>query len=72
MKYSNCLFEALKAKLANWREVEICVEWKTSIPHWYWVTDQGFCEFKAHDRNLPLWKVVYFKGYYKRTPFTKR
>ena len=58
--YSNCLIEAVKAKLKNWKNVEIkkipSYINVTRNPHYYWVhKDSGrIFEFVEYEPELPL------------------
>ena len=66
--YSNCLFEAILAKLRNHRcqihWVSPVKNWKESrspFPHWYWSIDGfGFCFFASH--RLKWYETLWHEG----------
>lgn len=66
--YSNCLFEAIRAKLRNHRcqihWVSPVRNWKESrspFPHWYWSIDGiGFCFFASH--KLKWYEALWHEG----------
>ena len=60
---SNCLLEALKAKLKD-SSVRILV-YKSDFdwtPHIMWRDKSYLYDFHTEDRNLPIWKTLCFEG----------
>lgn len=67
--YSNCLYEALKAKIKN-RKVHIYVMWdfKTSIfPHFWW-EEYGAAYSFVSDKTR-RWQILLFKGHLEKRNF---
>lgn len=60
--YSNCFFEALKAKIKN-PKIKITIVWKSEIrcPHFLWSDGQADYDFGV-DKKLKLWQIFWFKG----------
>lgn len=72
--YSNCFFEAIKAKLRNWKEVKIyfCKPRITpngnfQMPHFMWEDTNNSFDFSDDEYgNLPWYKCFWFKGRIRR------
>lgn len=64
--YSNCLLEALKAKIKNPIKVKIHSfhSLHTIWPHFWWSVDNDVYEFVSVKENRK-YQVFYFKGYIK-------
>jgi hypothetical protein len=60
---SNCLWEAIKAKIRNPKFI-IAVR----TPHFYWEDGENCYDFYASEQNLPLWKTLWFEGYIRKFP----
>lgn len=63
-KYSNCLFEAIKAKLKDLKNVHIHFHRSDVglIPHFWWEDKKGSWEFVSKKLNRK-YQVFLFKGY---------
>lgn len=61
---SNCLIEAIKAKLRDWHNTEIYYVRFGIYPHFYWTDRQGkFCDFTCADQpGKPPITFLFFKG----------
>nr|DAD55880.1 MAG TPA: hypothetical protein [Bacteriophage sp.] len=63
--YSNCLFEAIKAKIKN---PKIKIMYlpvflnKVPCPHWMWLDEEGEHDFH-YKGYLPWWKWIWHKGH---------
>ena len=69
--YSNCLLEAIIAWMQNPKEVVIkrmsSKMTHSRIPHFYWIDEKGFHQFKAKDRDAQKkWNenMLLFDGYF--------
>ncbi|MGN0729048.1 hypothetical protein [Treponema sp.] len=70
--YSNCLFEAVRAKIKDWKNIKIMFIPKkyndSGSFHFMWAnvkTDESF-DFKAETNVTNPFKKVLFKGYIPR------
>lgn len=67
--YSNCLFQALKAKLKNPKQVKITYvspfDNEVFCPHFLWTDGKNDYDFGI-ERHLPLYKVLFFKGHIRK------
>ena len=63
--YSNCFFEALKAKIRNPKVkimyLPIFLN-EVPCPHWMWLDEDGEHDFH-YKRGLPWWKSIWHKGH---------
>jgi len=66
MKYSNCFFEAVKAKLLNWNGVKIIYLNKkinNGHRHFLWVENNDVYHYEADDNDN---RKFIFEGHYKK------
>ncbi|MGA0200816.1 MAG: hypothetical protein ACO3NK_17165 [Prochlorotrichaceae cyanobacterium] len=63
-KFSNCLIEAIGAKLRSPCAIQIKTLVKDGSVHFYWYDrrQQKHFAFHALNRNLPNWRKVWFAG----------
>lgn len=68
--YSNCLFEAVKAKIKNWKQVEIHkipARFEHHLfPHFWWSIGEDAFDFKCDNPKTEL-QVLLFKGHIRKT-----
>ncbi len=68
--YSNCLIEAIKAKIKNWSEVEIHkipAKFENQIfPHFWWSEGEKAFDFKCDNPKTKL-QVLFFKGHIRES-----
>lgn len=65
--YSNCLFEAIKAKIRNPRTTKITVVPRSEAgkPHFLWSDEKYDYDFGV-DHPIPGWHIPCFKGYIRK------
>lgn len=67
--FSNCLFEALKAKIKDFKNVKIIFipkkynEWHSLAFHCFWLKDNVIYDFKSEKHLNHIWQVFLFKGH---------
>lgn len=61
--YSNCFFEAIKAKIKNPKFVKITVVLKSEArcPHFLWSDGKNDYDFGVN-KPLKWWQIIWFKG----------
>lgn len=68
--YSNCLFEAIKAKLADPKHVRLvfirCSLNEVFCPHFLWTDGQYDYDFGVHHMLPSLFHVIWFQGTIRR------
>ena len=73
--WSNCLVEAIKAKLHDPFHTKITVVWRSEagIPHFLWSAPQGDFDFGV-ERRLTGFQKIWFEGYIRkrRSGFNER
>ena len=71
--YSNCLIQAMKAKLKDWKNVKITYippkygESYFFVPHFLWSDGVNDYDFGI-EKHLKLHEVFFFKGRIRRRP----
>ena len=75
IKYSNCLLEAIKAKLKDWKNIKILFIPKRfndeNLCHFMWLNTSSnkLYDFKADKRITNLCKLLLFRGTIRKTDF---
>lgn len=67
--YSNCLFEAVKAKIKNWQTTEIKhIRSKDNLIHFIWIDKKnGYRYDFAQVETVKYWvQLLWFKGYIRK------
>lgn len=67
--YSNCLFEAVKAKLKDWQNTEVKhIRSKDNLIHFIWIDKKNGCRYDfAQVETVKYWvQLLWFKGYIRK------
>ena len=70
MKYSNCLIEALKAKLKDWRHIRLIVIGKglqTRSHHFAWTDGEYY--YHSYSQNPKWWTRYWYKPTIRKVPW---
>jgi hypothetical protein len=62
--WSNCLIECIRKKISNVNDITIYCNVCLPIPHFYYhdSRDNNYYHFSSYDKELPIYKMFYFKG----------
>ena len=64
--YSNCLFEAIKAKIRNPKvKITVVLISEAGKPHFLWIDGKYDYDFGV-ERPLPGWHIPCFKGHIRK------